>query len=131
MKKFLALATGILLTLSGMAQEREYFSRVRFDKTVHDFGRISVKDGVQRCSFTLTNIGEEPLYIEAVVSSCGCTSVEWTRTRIDPGAAGTVSAAYSNDEGAYPFDKTLTVYLTDAPRPVVLHLRGEVVKKKQ
>lgn len=130
MKKILAVISGMLLTLSGIAQEREFFSRVRFDKTVHDFGRIGVKDGVQQCSFTLTNIGEDSLLIEAVVSSCGCTSVEWTRTGIVPGAQGSISAAYSNDEGAYPFDKTLTVYLSGAPRPIVLHLRGEVVKKK-
>lgn len=130
MKKILTVFVGIALCLSVQAAERDFFGRARFDKTVHDFGTITQRDGEQECSFTLTNIGENPLLIEAVVSSCGCTSVEWTRTAIAPGAKGTISAAYSNDEGPYPFDKTLTVYLDGAQKPIVLHLRGEVVKKK-
>lgn len=43
---------------------------------------------------------------------------------------GTISATYSNDEGPYPFDKTLTVYFSDVKKPVVLRLRGVVRAKK-
>ena len=102
---------------------------VTFDKTVHDFGTVTVKDGALACTFTLTNSGDEDIYIQAVVSSCGCTGVQWTKTKIEPGSTGTIEATYSNDEGPYPFDKTLTVYTTAAKKPIVLHLRGTVKKK--
>ena len=102
---------------------------VKFDKTVHDFGRISVKDGEQTCTFTLSNNSEEPVTILAVVSSCGCTGVQWTRESIAKGGQGTVTATYSNNEGPYPFDKVLTVYLSNEKKPVVLHIKGEVTKK--
>lgn len=101
----------------------------QFDRTVHDFGEVSVKDGPLSCVFTLSNDGEEDVSILAVVPSCGCTDVQWTREKIPSGGKGTVSVTYANDDGPYPFDKTLTVYLSDVRKPVILHIRG-VVKKQ-
>lgn len=100
-----------------------------FDKTVHDFGEISLKDGPLSCTFTVTNTGDEPLTIFAVVSTCGCTGATWTRESIAPGDSGEVSVTYTNDEGPYPFDKSLTVYTSAQKKPIVLHLRGTVVKE--
>ena len=102
-----------------------------WDKTVHDFGDISVTDGPQTCTFTLTNKGKEPIAIYEVVSSCGCTDVQWTRELLQPGQSGTVSATYKNDDGPLPFDKTLTVYISGVKRPVILRLRGVVHEKKK
>ena len=104
---------------------------VRWDKTVHDFGDVSVTDGPLTCTFTLTNDGQEPLAIFEVVSSCGCTDVKWTREPIQPGKSGTVSATYKNEDGPMPFDKTLTVYISGVKRPVILRLRGVVHEKKK
>ena len=102
-----------------------------WDKTVHDFGDVSVTDGPLGCSFTLTNTGKEPIAIFEVVSSCGCTDVKWTREPILPGKSGTISATYKNEDGPMPFDKTLTVYVSGVKRPVVLRLRGVVHEKKK
>ncbi len=99
-----------------------------FDKTIHDFGKISQEDGPVSCTFTVKNTGDEPLTIFAVVSSCGCTGAEWTRESIAPGESGEVSATYTNDEGPYPFDKILTVYTSAQKKPVLLHLKGVVTK---
>lgn len=114
------------LTLS--AQDRE---PMRFDKTVHDFGDVSVTDGPLSCSFVLTNTGQEPISIFDVVSSCGCTDVNYTRELIKPGESGVISATYKNEDGPLPFDKTLTVYVSGRKRPVVLRLRGVVHDKKK
>ena len=102
-----------------------------WDKTVHDFGDVSVTDGPLSCTFTLTNTGKEPIAIFEVVSSCGCTDVKWTREPILPGKTGTISATYKNEDGAMPFDKTLTVYVSGVKRPVILRLRGVVHEKKK
>ena len=104
---------------------------LEFDKTVHDFGEISVKDGPVSCEFTVTNVSDAPVTIFAVVSSCGCTNVQWTRTAIEPGATGSIKATYSNDDGPYPFDKSLSVYVSDSKRPTTLHIRGVVTNKKK
>ncbi len=104
---------------------------VRWDKTVHDFGDVSVTDGPLSCSFTLTNTGKEPIAILEVVSSCGCTDVTWTREPLQAGKSGVISATYKNEDGPTPFDKTLTVYITGVKRPVILRLRGVVHEKKK
>ena len=101
---------------------------IQFDKTVHDFGEISTKAGKQTCTFTVTNDGSEALSIFAVVPSCGCTDVVWPRESIAPGKTGVITATYSNDEGAGAFDKTLTVYTSAQKKPIILHLKGAVVK---
>ena len=104
---------------------------VVFDKTVHDFGDVTVADGPLTCTFTVTNKGKEPISIYEVVSSCGCTDVKWTKGALGKGESGTISATYKNQDGAMPFDKTLTVYISGLKRPVVLRLRGVVHEKKK
>lgn len=103
---------------------------VRLDRTIQDFGEVMMSQGPLSCTFTVTNISKKPIVIYNVVSSCGCTAVKWTREPLVPGKTGTISATYSNDEGPYPFDKTLTVYFSDVKKPVVLRLRGVVRAKK-
>lgn len=104
---------------------------ISWDKTIHNFGDVSVSDGPLSCSFTLTNIGTEPLTIFEVVSSCGCTDVKWTKGAIQPGGTGTISATYKNEDGPLPFDKTLTAYISGIKKPVILRLRGVVHEKKK
>ena len=94
------------------------------DKTVHNFGDIKMKGGPVSCTFTLTNTSNEPAVIYQVVTSCGCTDASWTKEPIMPNKSGKVSVKYSNDEGPYPFDKTITVYISSVNKPVLLKVRG-------
>ena len=120
----------ILLSLfhSSLAQE-QIGSGLEVDKTVHNFGDIQLNSGPVSCIFTITNKSDKAAVIYNVISSCGCTDVQWTREPIAPGKKGKISVTYSNDEGPYPFDKTLTVYLSDVKKPVLLKVRGVSVEK--
>ena len=120
---FFGAATASEAGFSAAAQER-IGGTVEFDKTVHDFGDVMLSDGPLRCTFTMKNISDKPVVIYNVVTSCGCTDVEWTRQPIMPGKKGTISSTYSNDEGPYPFDKNLTAYVSGIGNPVILKLRG-------
>jgi len=126
----LPLVAGIPAWGQGSGAGNTFGGTVKMDKTVHDFGDILVTDGPVTATFTATNIGDKPLVIYSVVSSCGCTDVEWTRSPLKPGEKGTIKATYKNDEGGYPFDKNLTVYFSEPKQPVILRLRGESHKKK-
>ena len=123
MKRITFIVTLLLISLAAMAQE-QLGNGLAIDKVVHNFGDILIENGPVSCSFTIKNEGEKPAVIYNVVSSCGCTDVKWTREPIRPGGKGTISVTYSNDEGAYPFDKNLTVYISDIKKPVVLKVRG-------
>ena len=127
MRRFAVIS--ILLSITFCATAQNVFGDVAsFDKTVHDFGKISIKDGPRKCTFTLTNISDKPMNIFAVLTSCGCTKAVWTRSEIAPGETGTVEAEYSNDEGPSSFDKTRRVYINDIKKPQVLHMKGEAIK---
>lgn len=140
MKKFLKiisvlsvlsfLAPSVRSSAQGSGPANTFGGVVMMDRLVYDFGDILVSDGPVRATFTATNIGKKPLLIYNVLTSCGCTSVEWTRQPVKPGEKGVIKATYKNDEGGYPFDKTLTVYFSDVKKPVVLRLRGESHEKK-
>lgn len=133
MNIFKHIAAALLLSVSasglaaaqGSGKDNTFGGIVRLDRTVHDFGDILVSDGPVTATFTAKNVGEKALLIYNVVSSCGCTNVEWTRKPIAPGETGTIKATFKNDEkGGYPFDKSLTAYFSGLKRPVILRLKG-------
>ena len=97
---------------------------IEVDKTVHNFGDIKMKSGPVSCTFTITNTSNEPAVIYQVITSCGCTDASWTKEPIMPKKTGKVSVTYTNDEGPYPFDKTITVYISSVKKPVLLKIRG-------
>lgn len=131
MTVFLCLLAGTVGAYAQGSQKGNVFGGVvKLDKTVHDFGDIMVSDGPVSTTFTVTNVGSKPLVIYHVASSCGCTDVEWTRQPLKPGEKGSIKATYKNDEGGYPFDKTLTVSFSEPKQPVILRLRGESHAKK-
>lgn len=124
MKRCVTVIAALLLTAVWAAGQKDFGGVVRFDSLVYDFGKIDTRDGAVSHTFTVTNIGSEPLNIFTVTTTCSCTSSAWTRKSIAPGGSGTIEATFTNDEGPYAFDKTLNVYLSGLERPVVLHLKG-------
>lgn len=123
-RHIISMAATILLSCSFLMAQEKISPSVEIDRTVHNFGDILHDSGPVSCTFNLKNIGDKPVVIYNVVSTCGCTDVEWTKEPIRPGQNGKISVTYSNDEGAYPFDKTLTTYLSDTKKPVLLKIRG-------
>ena len=127
MKLLFILFASILFAGPAIPQEDE---QVTFDKTVHDFGDFKIDDGPRSHTFIMTNSSDKPVVIQTVISSCGCTVPEWTKEPILPGGKGSVTVTYSNDQGPYPFDKMLSVYVTGSSKPYVLRIRGVVHQKK-
>ena len=124
------ILTALLFGQAAMAQEK-IGEGLEIDKTVHNFGDILLSSGPVSCTFTIKNTGSKPAVIYNVTSSCGCTNVSWTKEPLLPGKTGKVSVTYTNDEGAYPFDKSLTMYLSDVKKPVILKIRGVSVAQKK
>lgn len=119
----LSLTIMFVNTLIGQPQN------VRFNKLVHDFGDISLASGHHKFTFTFENTGKEPVLVQTVISSCGCTTPVWTKKPVMPGEKGSIEVTFLNDQGPYPFDKALTVYITGEMRPVILRIKGVVHDK--
>ena len=97
---------------------------IEFSKKVHNFGKVSINDGAVSCSFEFKNTSDKPVVINNIISSCGCTTPVWPKKPIMPGEGGKVEVTYLNDQGPYPFDKTLTVYTSASTKPIILRISG-------
>lgn len=127
MKKTLFIMVALMgFTLTCMAQ-----AAIKFDKTTHDYGTFNEAEGLKKCVFTFTNVGNEPLVINQAVASCGCTVPTYTKTPVKPGEKGTISITY-NGKGKFPghFKKTITVRTNGTPEMVRLFIEGNMTEAK-
>ncbi len=124
LSKIIAAAFMASALCTGMTAQERVGGIVEFDRMVHDFGDVMLSDGPLHCTFTMKNISDKPVVIYNVVTSCGCTDVQWTKEPVRPGQTATISTTYSNDEGPYPFDKGLTAYISGIGNPVIIRVRG-------
>ena len=133
--RILVLLLTLFCSVRAMADDPKWFPEeqvVAFPEgKTFDFGDILIADGPVKCSFTFQNVAAFPIVIHNIISSCGCTTPTWPHTEIAPGGKGTIAVTFTNDQGPFPFDKTLTVYFSNLRRPVLLHVRGVSHDKKK
>ena len=128
-KKIISIILLLCVFCVFLPAQEQPVSDLVFDKYVHDFGDFLLSDGKKSCTFTYTNKGNKPIVIQTIIASCGCTEPQWDKAPIMPGKTGTVKVTYLNDQGPYPFDKTMAVYSTATDRPITLRIRGVVHEK--
>jgi hypothetical protein len=99
---------------------------IRFDYREIDFGKMPQM--VKRDTvFTFTNLGDEPLQILDVKTSCGCTAALASEAIIKPGAKGTVDVTFDSKQFRGDVHKTVTVYSNDPGEPrATLKIRADV-----
>ncbi|MBB1283803.1 DUF1573 domain-containing protein [Flavisolibacter sp. BT320] len=105
MKKLLSLAISFLLSMAVYAQTAA--EGLELKETPFDFGSIPQGKPVYHI-FQIINKGKAPLKIDNVNATCGCTTPEWSREPIAPGATGTIKVGY-NAAAEGHFEKMVTV----------------------
>lgn len=98
--------------------------KIEFEKTVHDFGKITEGSAVSY-DFVFKNAGDQPLTLINVSASCGCTTPFWTKEPVMPGGQGVVSVSYNSQGRPGVFSKTIGVVSNATPQYVRLEIRGE------
>ena len=121
----LMLVCGMTMT---MAQKP---AQIKFDKTTHNFGSFSESNPKVTCTFTYTNVGEQPLVVNQAIASCGCTVPEYTKTPVQPGEKGEIKVTY-NGAGKFPghFKKSITVRTNGAVEMTRLYIEGDMTEAK-
>jgi len=76
--------------------------------------------------FEIVNTGKDPLMLENVQASCGCTTPEWSREPIAAGATAPIKVGYNAYADGH-FNKTVTIYYNNG-RTKALIISGEVYK---
>jgi hypothetical protein len=134
MKRLISLAVLVAATFSvSCSQTNQPENKVNIDASgpviefanlEHDYGTI-VQGADGNCEFVFTNTGTQPLTLENVRSSCGCTIPEWPKEPIAPGAKGAIKVKYDTQRVG-PISKTITVTSNGSQQPIILKIKGQI-----
>ena len=113
--------------ISLWAQEKG--PHISFKTLTHDFGNIKEEDGPVTFDFHFKNTGNEPLVLQRVVSSCGCTTPTWSKEPVPPGGDGFIRVVYNPRNRPNQFHKSVTIYTNAQSTPVILRISGNVIPR--
>lgn len=112
-----------------LKQEMATKTTMEFISLTHDFGNI-VEDSENRASYTVKNTGKNPLIIDKVEVSCGCTTASKPVKPILPGKTDKIEIVFHPKVGQLnQQEKTVTVTANTEPKTAILVLKANVQKK--
>lgn len=123
MKKLFLLAAAVVTGFISMAQKPDEV--IKLNAETYNFGKIKVGVPVTTY-FVVTNISDKPVVIENVAPSCGCTTPEWSKEPIAPGATSKIKVGY-NAASIAPFTKDVNIKLAGIPETKLIRITGEVM----
>jgi hypothetical protein len=95
-------------------------------ETEFDFGKIPQGKPVTHI-FEVSNTGKDSLHIQNVQASCGCTTPEWDRDKVQaPGEKTKITVGY-NAASEGPFTKQITITYNGSQTKQIV-IKGEVWK---
>jgi hypothetical protein len=103
-------------------QQTSSITSVSINQTTIDFGSFPQSD-IQEGSFILTNMGNSLLVIQDIITSCGCTKVEYSKEPIRSGDTLKVKVIYEAEQAEY-FNKRITIYCNTEDSPLRLTIKG-------
>lgn len=100
---------------------------IAWNEEMYDFGKIKQGDVVSHI-FTFKNTGNNPLQITNIKPSCGCTTPNWSKDPVAPGAEGTVELKFNSAHKSGTQIKSVTLYMNTEPMVRTLTFKGEVTQ---
>jgi hypothetical protein len=126
MKKFFLIATAFIIGFSASAQQKaDDIVKAKTDQ--FSFGKIKQNAPVTTY-FEITNTSNKPVVIETATASCGCTTPEYAKEPIAPGATTRIKVGY-NAAAAGPFTKEIYVKLAGVQETKNFKITGEVLNE--
>jgi hypothetical protein len=129
-RKFYLVLIGIMFTANFVLIAQQLNPTVSFESETHDFGIIKEADGPTSFQFVFTNIGGAPLILKNVIASCGCTTPNWSKDPVLPGAKGFINVSYNPSGRPGKFEKQITVTSNADIETQLLFIKGEVIPRQ-
>ncbi|MEY4604274.1 MAG: hypothetical protein RIT43_1566 [Bacteroidota bacterium] len=112
------------------AELKKSLTSMAFDKLTYNFGKLK-EDTENKVSYTVTNTGTNPLTIQKVDVSCGCTTAKKPEKPIAPGKSDVIEVVFHPKPGQLGEQKkTVTITANTDPKIVVLNFEAFVEAKK-
>lgn len=97
--------------------------------TEYDFGEVFQGEKVEKV-FRFSNQGDAVLFIDRVRTSCGCTAVLLSATRLQPGEGGEVRAVFDSARFTGAVTKSIYVNSNDPLQPLTQFTIKGVVRQE-
>ncbi|APG64785.1 hypothetical protein LPB136_05150 [Tenacibaculum todarodis] len=120
MNKGLLLGLGLLFSVGVSAQE------FQFEKETINYGKVAKGSDGKRI-FEFTNIGDAPLIIEDIKTSCDCAVPESPKRPIMPGEKSTLTVEYDTSKTG-GFSKTITIFSNAKSEIKKIKVKGYISK---
>ncbi|QTE22892.1 DUF1573 domain-containing protein [Polaribacter cellanae] len=120
MKTFGIFIVVLFISFSINAQE------FKFEKETIDYGKVAKNSNGVR-TFIFTNVGDAPLIIDRIQSSCGCTVPEKPEKPIMPGEKGKIKVSYDTKKPG-GFSKQITIFSNAKTPRKIIKIKGFVAK---
>ena len=116
MKTLGTLLLVLCATLSINSQE------FKFEQETIDYGKI-IKGSEGERTFVFTNVGDAPLIIQSIKSSCGCTVPKKPENPIMPGEKGEIKVSYDTKRIG-GFSKQITILSNAITAKKIVKIKG-------
>lgn len=126
MRYLVTLALFIIYAAIAFAQPQ-----IRFENKQHDFGSIKEDGGPATTVFEFTNTGNQPLIVNNVKATCGCTTPSWTKDPIAPNQKGAITVTYDPKSRVGAFSKNVNVYSNTQPSVNIITIKGKVEEREK
>ncbi len=90
----------------------------------HDFGDLEFQKEVEY-SFEFKNISDEPILIDNVRPTCGCTTPDWSYDPILPDSISNIRVVFDANKKGY-FRKKIIVFFSNQRKSDKLYIEGFV-----
>ena len=121
MKTSILFFAVLFISISFNAQE------FKFDEETIDYGKIEKASNGER-TFVFTNTGDQPLIIQKIKSSCGCTVPKKPSGPVMPGEKGEIKVSYDTKRVG-GFSKSITITSNAKNALKVIKIKGFVNKE--
>lgn len=104
------------------SEHKSQQTNVTYSTNTIDLGNVEVNKSLIRF-FYLKNSGNAPLIIQQVISTCGCTKIEFDKKPMGPEKVTSLKVTIRPVVSGF-FRKTLTVYCNTSDNPHQLFIKG-------
>ena len=128
MRAFLMCVMLLASTLTAWAQGPKG-AEIEFQTKVVDLGTLSREDDKQIVRLSFTNVGDVPLVVTEVRTTCSCTTIQHDRKKVLPSERGVLTITMDPSKAPVgSFYRVLQVYSTATNGVQHITLKAEIEK---
>lgn len=100
--------------------------QITFQESEYNFGDIKQGEKVEHV-FEFKNTGSAPLVLSNVLTTCGCTASEWTKTPVAPGKSGQIKVTFNSAGKMGVQNKVVTIMSNATNAQETVKMVGNVI----